>query len=489
MFQLELVRQITFWCLFVVSAFLSVNLYTGLVDGIYNRIFIAAVAIVIEGVKILCLTSANTARWQSSQHKLNHMREAMLGFFTRKKRKAIKDPELLKDVLDASRKNRTSFGLYSIYIFCAIVSISASFGYIIQTVNNATTHAISTNNSDTIAVYKDTFNQYDSMIKDNQKTILQDQGSIDQYNKLISALDTSADDFQKNRSLYQTNINTYQRQITQLQQSNIDLQNKKIDANDKIQNYKVQDTQTIKDTHETMYQLMGGVLGIPDKTIMFILLYMLAFIIEIGLFICSPHFNKMDDGGRPKVTFKSVKQEKENYEKEETAKITQPVPPVVEATMEAPVEEQKTVTEYSSTENSSLEPEVPVEENMEPREAVEPVEIVPEDSLIFEPTPATTIEEVEEDVPVRTIDPVENRFIDALFNNNGRRNLKDKYVAGSEIRMRKYDAMKLFDWLTKTKEGAYPLIEFREDKLWYPNVTSELIKTRIKESNYAWRKH
>ena len=169
-FQLEFIRQITFWSLFIVSAFLSVNLYMGLVEGIYNRGIMVFVAVALEGLKILCLTMANTALWQATQHKINHIKEAMQGFFSKSKSKSIRDPELLRDVLDVSKKNRRAVALYSAYILTAFLSISASFGYVLETVDKATVHTLTTTNTDAILIYKQSSQQIDEQIKQLQTT-------------------------------------------------------------------------------------------------------------------------------------------------------------------------------------------------------------------------------------------------------------------------------------------------------------------------------
>ena len=487
MFQLELVRQITFWCLFVVSAFLSVNLYVGLVDGIYNQGFMVVVAIVLEGIKILTLTMANTARWQVAQHKLNHMKETMLGHFSRLKRKLIRDPEILRDVLDAGRKQRRAVYLYTAYLLTAFLSISASFGYVRVTVENATTASLSVNNSDTISIYKDTLNQYDSQIKENEAVIFRASKSIDQYNAMIQQLDPLSDAFQRDRSTYQGNINGYQRLIDQRQQKNADLQTQKLALSDKIQGFKLQDVNTVKAVHKTMYQLMGETLGISDKVIMFVLLYMLAFILEVGLFICSPHFHKMDDDDneKPKMTFKSVKEETLEKERKQKTTNVQGMETQVEAVPSPsrdsghepeikalPEVERGNEKEQKSTESSGS--------NGEPLGGTE--EFIDDNQLVLEPVPATTIEEKEEEIPVRVVEPIEERFVRALFNNNGHPFLKPKDVAGAEVGIQKLSALNIFDFLNRTKKNGFPMIEYRQaTKLWYPNVTSEVALKSLRD--------
>jgi hypothetical protein len=487
-FQLELVRSITFWCLFIVSAFLSVNLYVGTVDGIYNQGFMVVVAIVLEGVKILCLTMANTNRWQATQHKLSYMKESMLGFFSRAKRKNIKDPELLKAVLNYEKKNRVATRLYAVYVFTAFLSVAASFGFVRTTVEHKIAHSLTTNNTDTISIYKDSMSQFDSQIKENETTIAQTSKSIDQYNKLIAGLDPNSDTFQRDRSTYQANINNYQRIVTQFQQKNSDLMDKKLALNSKIQDMSVEDIQKTKNSDKTMYQLMGDTLGISDKIIMFILLYMLAFVIEIGLFICSPHFNKMDDEGKPSgLSYKSVKQEEKIHEEESRQETKSEQSPIPEMTPEKG-EDRGSGHEQ---ENQGTEEEVkPIYPELIKIEEVEKEEYVSDSDLVFEPEPATTVVEVEAPADiVRTTKPPVDKYIEALFNNGDKTYLKDKYVAAQEAGMSKLDAMNLFDFLTRTKVNGFPMIQFRSDtQLWHTNFTSEFIKTYLKKSYFPPKK-
>jgi hypothetical protein len=459
-FQIELIRQLTFWSLFIVSAFLSVNLYTGLVDSIYDKGIMIFVAVALEGLKILCLTIANTARWQATQHKLNHIKEAMLGFFGSSKRKTIKDSELLRDVMDHSKKNRKAFYLYGAYVLTAFLSISASFGYVLVTVDRATTHALTTTNIDTISIYKQSSKQMDEQIKENQN-------SIAQYNKYIDTLDYFDDGFAKKRD-------AYQKKIDQLQQKNTDLLDKKLAMNTKIQELSVADVQVVKSTRKTMYQLMGEVLSIPDKSIMFILLYMLAILIEVGIFICSPHFHKMDDDDKVRADFTPRKKQK--------------IPP--QEDNPTPIIPQEDAEQYSKKVDEALAEPIPTENLVEAKVIPWP----PEDNIVTSEEPPKKVEETildevikevteSEEVPIRITKSLTEKFIDALFNNDGHTYLKDKYEAADGVGMKRIEALRIFDYLARTKVNGYNMIEFRKDSgKWHPNLTSEVIKHTL-ESN------
>jgi hypothetical protein len=87
------------------------------------------------------------------------------------------------------------------------------------------------------------------------------------------------------------------------------------------------------------------------------------------------------------------------------------------------------------------------------------------------------IKEPIEDVPVRPIIRSEERFIKALYNNDGHPYLKDKTVAAKEAAVSIPEALKIFDFLSSVNgPTGTKYIEFRPTtSKWYPNYTSELI--------------
>ena len=68
MFTIELIRQLTFWSLFIVSAFLSVNLYTGLVDSIYDKGIMIFVAVALEAVDLSTLPKGSESSAGGTYH-------------------------------------------------------------------------------------------------------------------------------------------------------------------------------------------------------------------------------------------------------------------------------------------------------------------------------------------------------------------------------------------------------------------------------------
>jgi hypothetical protein len=431
----------------------------GLVKGVYNQGIMVFVAVALEGLKILCLTSANTARWQSARHRFTHIKESIGGFFGRSKRKVIRDPELLRAVLDSSKKNRKAVALYSAYVLTAFLSISASFGYVLETVDRATTYAMITTNTDAISIYKQTGQEIDIQITQNKQTILD-------YNKYIDSLDLFSLTYQRDRD-------KYQKLIDALQVKNSALLDKKLVNNDKIQVMSIADVSVVKETKKTMYQLMGEVLSIPDKSIMFILLYLLAILIEVGIFITSPHFHKMDEEDILPPSNKKLK-EGENVSTTDRNNRTTVIYPVDLSSSSdpvIPVEPSPSSNDVSHVPLSQADFEAEQQRREEENGTGEFIEA----SEVIE----TPVEEEE----VRLTQSATDRFVTALFNNNGKPYLKDKNTASSEARIRKIEGFNIFDFMTRTKIKGLPMIEFRSnEQQWYPNFTSEVIKFHLKEA-------
>jgi hypothetical protein len=88
-----------------------------------------------------------------------------------------------------------------------------------------------------------------------------------------------------------------------------------------------------------------------------------------------------------------------------------------------------------------------------------------------------------EDVPVRPVVRPEERYIKALYNNEGHPYLKDKTVAAKEASISIPEALKMFDFLSSVNgPTGTKYIEFRPStSKWYPNYTSELILSLLND--------
>lgn len=277
---LSIIKGLTFLSLFIVATVLSYNLYTGLADGPTAFIIMAVVSIATEGLKVVAVTWAKTAQWQATTIKSWYIDDFIKGLFKRRNRKSIRKGKLLKAVISYDRHKRLGFGMYAVYILTAFLSISASFGFISQSVYKSTQGKIivSTSSQETI---------YQEQLASVQDIIEQDRKLNVEYDKAQSKLDI-------NDTQYQSKYDSYQRKIDK---NNSDIQQKLKDKetiNTKLQQVKINDQQNNAAFGKNMYQLMGETFGIPESTVRFILLYLLAFIIEIGIFITSPHLSVMD---------------------------------------------------------------------------------------------------------------------------------------------------------------------------------------------------
>jgi hypothetical protein len=106
----------------------------------------------------------------------------------------------------------------------------------------------------------------------------------------------------------------------------------------------------------------------------------------------------------------------------------------------------------------------------------EPTEAL-KDLMTKKPLGEVVDELYKEDVPVRPVVRPEERYIKALYNNDGHPYLKDKTIAAKEASISIPEALKVFDFLSSVNgPTGTKYIEFRPStSKWYPNYTSELI--------------
>jgi hypothetical protein len=168
---------------------------------------------------------------------------------------------------------------------------------------------------------------------------------------------------------------------------------------------------------------MSEVLKVSDKNLRFFLLGALSLLIEVGIFVCSPQYHKMD----PELQVVP-----------EAQKLVPDVVPPVE-----PPKVKKAIVKPVPAEEPP--PESPVE-------LVVPEPAVPKKAGIV-------------------------KYIEALYDNEGKSYLKDKVLACDDAGISRSDGAQYFNWLTTHKVNGYPMVEFRKEaNNWFPNVTSEIAK-------------
>lgn len=411
--QLERVRGITFWGLFAVSSFLSVNLYIGLVSELLDKIIMFTISLTIEGLKVLSLTWGNAYKWQALQYKTNPL---FLMKETKQEARSNKVKLLYK------RKIIGAGGFFAFYCIAAILSISASLGYTLQTIDYNTSKTI-------ILVDDNSQKVLSKQIELKQRIIKQDEKTIEQYNKQIDVLDTTSPYYTYNFELLTKKISEITLNMTNVLMEEQDLQKQLFILQSENQ-------QVIQNNRKSMYQLMGEAIGLKYTTVMFLLLCLLSFMIEVGLFVCSPHVRKMDE------------EDKISGENKINSAINKNIVIVP----------NKLQTELKKEEKTKI---ILKENNVKEEVLKKEVE--------------------KENVPVRVVVEKEKlnveKFIEALFNNGELTYLKDKGLACDEAKISKIEGAKYFEWLLSTKINGYPIIEYRKESgKWYPNVTSEIAK-------------
>lgn len=424
----------------------------------------AIVSIVIEGVKVLGLTWSNTAFWQASQLKNWYIENFIKGDFYRKNRGKLKNGKVLKAVLSYEKHKRKGRTLFVVYLFAAFLSIGASYGYISQSVYLSTRGNITISTKDTQSIYLE--------------QISSKQDMIDQDKKLNQEYSMAQDKLDMTDPSYQAKYNNYQKKIDA---NNVDIQKKLAEKEDKInqlQQLKLNEASSDKALGKTMYQLMGESLGLTDSTVMFILLYLLAIMIEVGLFISSPHFNKMDKEDEqvipelpePKdiIPDTSIKVSQEDYKRMQEALNSPPPPNEKLIEIMKPQEKPKDIKE-------PIQESVQVQDSLVSTLIKEEIK-VPESIEEKKEVPPTIVESKPEEKVVRKIidkGKMLDSFIEALFDSTNR--MRDKEEVAKEVGLPLVHAIRISEYLTKERG----LVMFRPPAGWYRVATLDTIKKAI----------
>jgi hypothetical protein len=474
--MLKIIQYISFFGLAIVSTGLGIILYTGLSHDLLSFLIMFVVAGVIEAIKIYCLTLSNTAFWQALQLKNRYIDEFIKGMFKPQNLKKIKDGKLLKTVESYLKHRRQGRTRFIIYLFAAFLSVSASYGYISQSVYLTTQAKVSVSTSEAQSIYSEKIKAIDDRIAQDKKLnaeYAKDQGLLDSQNDA---------DFQKKYDNYQKKIDKNNDDI----QKQLDL---KQGSNETLQGLKLGDIKTNSTKGKTMYILMGESLGLSDRTVMFILLYLLAIMIEVGLFITSPHFNQMDaeDIEEEKIIPLSTEKKKTNGKVESLDKEIEEYKEKIEKAIEipddylAPFPKPEEIAESFEKEKKEstqyIEPIYAESFNIEPKPEFEGMEEEIEKFSQLNPPQEKQIAVSPIDVPqepplVRKIidrDKLIDAFIDNLFDEKGRM-LKKEDVA-IKVGLPLFHAIKIVDFLTHST-----MVQFRPPVSFYKVASMEEIK-------------
>jgi hypothetical protein len=404
----------------------------------------ATISLIVEGIKVLSLTLANTSLLQANTLKGWFIEDYIQGAFKRQNRSTIKEGKLLKAVISYGKHRSKGVTLFFVYLFSAFLSVSASYGYIAESVYLTTQGKEVLSSADTQEIYKD---QLSAM-----------QEAIDQARKMNMEYSMAQDKLDVNNAQYQAKYVQYQAKIDK---NNADIQKKLLDKetkNEQIQQLRLSEIKTNQSFGKTMYQLMGESLGISDKTVMFVLLYLLAIMIEIGLFVTSPHFRNMD---------------KEDLEGEPVHQ--EAVIPKEEPSRTKPRKEPRKESVPVTLPESSVPVPVPVKDIISP-EVARSLEPTPEPVTLIYPVappeePKNVVINVSDPQPVKKIfDKIKliDAFVDNLFDATGK--MREKEEVAEEVGLPLVHAIKIVDYLTKQKNA----MTYRPNMGWYKNITMPL---------------
>ncbi len=508
---MKIIRWVTFIVLLLISTSLGIILYTGLAHDELSKIVMIACALTVEGLAVVSLTSAKTSAWQATTLKQWFIVDAIRGFFKPWNRGKITDGNLLKAVNSYRKHIRLSVVMYIVYIFTAILSITNSYGYISSTVYIATRGKEVVSTLDTQIIYKDQLASCTDIIAQDRRLIKGYEAEIAKLDILLS--DIEIDEIKQQEYLNQKD--QYQRRINVNNKEISDKLAEKAVINIRILTLKNQEISNNKTFGKSSYLLMGEQFGVSESTVMFILLYLLAIMIQVGILVTSPISHKMDTEDseihviveKPKVMESPPKKEAEPVIEivaenspilvpvnlHQTKKTILPITlveeveeyhpePVLDASLTIPVTIEEGVKEEESEEPAAaIEVVIPIalEPPKEPESEPEPV-VIPKPGVIVMPDPVIVAPEPPIPEPVvvvntRTINKSKliDNYIDNLFDVKGKMRLREEVAR--EVGLPLIHAIKITDFLTHEK--GY--LKFIPSMGWYLITTLEYIKLAI----------
>jgi len=453
-------------------------------------------AIVIELLKIISLVTANTFLYMAHQIKKKNLRAFKDGSV--KDINTITDDKLFLDMVlykDMFRSAVLSFVFYGV---CSLVTTTSVMGFILESVESGKSLAVSTEITidDQITLVNETIVGRKDTIGANKEIIANNKDIVSNKKSELSSLDKTSDTYAKDKARLEREIRSLLDINTKISTTNTELLNLNTQDLTKMASKAVTVKAEKKQEAKDMYTLMSEAINVSASTLRFVLLALMAVILEIGLFFTSPHMNKMEE--------EESEEKKEEITTPETASIKEEI---AEKSMvpsgkrrgrpagsKNKPKQASEGTSFAPLEVVGTKDPVPTESELNPLHSVLVEDgivassglVVTVNSPASEPvveTPEATVEPSVIPTVVAEKPSAKERLIGALWDNGGSPYLKELSEAAKEENIPLVNAQGTFEWLQVTKYEKYSLIEFRTTtKKWYPNVTSEIAKKLAKEN-------
>ena len=250
------IRNITFVILAVLSGFLSVNMFFQLGTTPLEKGVFVLVTIALEGLKIFTIINANI-NWDEG-----------------------------KKIKGLTR--------YIAYAFIAIISIVASLGYTLTTINRVNESAKVSSNSAIITSYEDQAKYYAGLKKSNEDSITANnkalQTLLSEYNRTLPTL-TDQKEKDKLTATYFANKKKLEDANSGLQAKNDDYFQKQTEYETRARELRQKDVESAAfgKTSDSMFKLIGDRIGMSEQTTMFLILIIISIDIEVGIIFTAPH--------------------------------------------------------------------------------------------------------------------------------------------------------------------------------------------------------
>lgn len=475
----NILRWVTFLTLSVLIGLLSYNLFTGLAEDKFHKTVLGVAAIAIEALKVIALISANTFLFLATVIREKNIRLFIDG--TAKKLNTIADDKLFLELVRYKKFMQQAVLSFIFYGVCSITTVSSSLGFILEAVEQGRSLAVSTEVSidDQINSVKDTIQGRKDTVTSNKEIIANNKEIITSKKAEISSLDKSSETYAKDKARLEREVKNLLDTNTKIANTNTDLLNQNTADLEKTQTKAVTVKAEKRAEKKDMYTLMGEATGLDADKIRMFLLFLMSLILEVGLFYTAPHMYKIEEEEKKEEAVREITEEetvvalntgKRRGGRPKGSK-NKPKAPVLHTSFEPSVETEEKSQEPTESELDALGEALvgdmaitlPVEEPVVTDETQGALEVAPSNVEGTKPSDS-------------------DRLISALWDNDGKKYLKDLHQASKEAGVPMITAQAVFQWLQNTKYDGYPMVEFRTTtEKWYPNVTSEIAKKLVKE--------
>jgi hypothetical protein len=321
----DLFKFIAFTLFALTSSYFSLNMFLELGQKANEKIAMVLLAIGIEALKVYTVIL------------LSNFLMSFKYYFRLRKQSRLHS-------IIAFDKARALFIYLIIYVISASTSIGASLGFGLTTIDRYneihkvtiinTSMEVKSLEEDIISLNEE-IKINDDLIKDTKISIEETRRSIEDLDKEVGGYLWYKGEYQKKIDAYNSQIIKYRDKISEIRGA-IANKNAEIRASEKLEGTEVRN-ENLSDTR-SMFELIAVALKVSPTAVMFLMMFIIAIVIEIGILTTSPHSKDVNEGKDleklltvldPKKLKRKIDKQKQKENVESISEIEKPVKEVI----------------------------------------------------------------------------------------------------------------------------------------------------------------